>query len=1459
MRTVNFRLIGIILLGTALVGVVASLVHGVQVRRNAEVLLREAKNAKERKDWNEAIDFLDRYVALVPKDNAGPLSELGLLQADNRRLWEAYQTLENVLRQDPLNTKVRRRLVEVDLTLGRFPDARHHADLLLNASPENVELLVLKAQALAGMAEYDAAVESYEKAIAIAPDNLDNHARLAVLLHGPMKAPARALAALDSMVELNPEVSRAYVIRGAHRLEHRRETLRAAEKPPATGGASSDKTTPEGEEPKKGSKPEPIASAGDKAEDAEAVALASALADARRALELAPDDQAAIAFGVRCLLANGKQDEAGKLARRGLELHPKVAAMYASLAEIELNAGHRDKAIAWYEKGLAAVPNERDLLWNLSNALIDAAEINDAEQHLVTLRAIGYPKPAIAYLEARIQVQKQDWFEAGRQLEGLRAALTEFPDLSKQADFLLGQCYEQLGRTDLQLTAYRRASGADSRWVPARLGVAAALLATGHIDEALSEYRQIALLPQAPASVLAQLARLMILVNLRRTQKEQNWDNPEQLLKRLAEIDPEAPVIPVLRAEIKLAQGKNKEAEELLEEARDNSPKTFDFWLGLAIVADRRDDTARAAEILEEARAVVGDTVPLRLARARIAARQRGDEAKHALREFARGGDDLAKDDQIALYAGLAVLTLAVGDYEETERLCTLVAAEQPANLRVRLLMFDLAFRAGSTESMEKVLDEVQRIEHDGPLWHYGEAVRLCVLAKAEKQPGRYTKAKEHLTEARIARPGWSRVPQLVGQINDIQEDEEGAISNFIQAINLGERDMRVISRAVGLLYQRGRFPEADHIIRHLQEQQSPFSSELTRLATDISMQLNDSERALSLVTRAAEKSKDPADHVWAGRVLSALGRYDEAEKNFLQAIEIDESAPAAWVALIQHYGRTLQSQKADDALSKAGQKIEPAEAPLALAEALESIGRIDDAEARYKSALEAAPAEISVVRRVAEFYMRQRKFAEAEPLLTRLLDDEAGVTGADRLHCRRNLAVALLAHNEPAFRKKAQELIAENLAIDPKSAPDLRAQAMILATSPERASRREATQLLEQTLVDRQAEGSAETRFVLASLYIDLGDVGKAASHLRTLVATPNEVPRYLTSYIRFLLTQNQVDEAELWLSRLELRFSKEINTLALATDVAFAGKRYDAILPAADQFLAKIEGTEAERHERKRLVASLLETNAERLKSLAVQKSEKAELAAEWAPQLLARTEELYRSNAEELPADALAKAAFYGRVGRHAESLDLLEQSWSDAKPEEIAAVTATLMKSPAANNEHYARATRVVEAALQKRDRPLVLVLDLANLQNWRGNFSSAEELYREALRKDPKNAGTLNNLALLLALRGRGGQEPLTMIQKALEIAGPHPGLLDSRATIYLALGDPRHAAEDLTKAIMRRPSPGSYFRQAQVELRLGNKNAARDSFAKAGELGLKAEELHPLERPIYKQLQAELQ
>lgn len=1468
MRTLNVRLFAIVMLGTAILAAVGVGVHAVQVQRHRGVFLEQANRAKADGRILEAIDYLQRYVLLARADDVKPLADLGMLQADAGRLRPAYDNLEAALRTEPDRGDVRRRAVGVAMAMGRFSDARVHLELLLKNEPDDGPLLDLLAQCQQALGDQNGSLATFRRAIEKSPEQLDSYARLALLLRNRLDEPALAQEAVDQMVTQNPESYRAYVLRGTFLLE--RPLVR-----------KSDRKRP-GDET--GGTPDATVTTPDTATDVSALALD----DARKAAELAPDEEVVLEFLLRCLVANDLVDEARTEADRALRLFPKSAWVYALLANIELqqqridqNEKHRDAAIDWLTQGLAIAPKPQqpDLLWNQARLLIETGRTDDARQPLERLQASEYPKPPLTFLETRIMVQNGQWLEASGRLERLRPALLPWPDLMKESDFWLGRCYEALGKTDLQLTAYRRAASVDPQWIPARLGIANALRSMGRVDEALEEYRRSASMRGAPPAILVQLARLMILSNFRRNESERNWQPVLDLLDEVDRLDVSATQTPLLRAEILVARNRADEAEAILQAARDRAPDVLEFWIGLASLAERQENWQKAAGLLTAAQAQLGDVAPLRLARARQLVRRERANARPALREMAQSGSDLSPSDQLVLYAGLSELALTIEDFDEAERLISLVAERQPNDLRVRLLLFDLAVRAGKTDALERVLAEVQRIEGTGPLWHYGQAVRLAVTAESQKRRDLHVQAREHLREARIKRPAWSRVPLLAAQISDADGDEQAAIADYLKAIELGERSPRVIGRAVKLLFDQKRFTEADLIIRRQQDQSSPFSQDMARLAADIALRLDDGERAVNMTKLATDASTSAGEFIWAGQVLRVLGAkaatperkrelYAEAEASFHRAIALDESAPGPWVALIQHLGattrdpqadRSQQSQKLAAALADAEVKIAPEQVSLALAEALESLGRTDEAEARYRAALAAATSRAPMLRKLAEFCLRHARLAEAQTYLTELTAASTEAADVEIAWARRNLALILLTGGTRSNMKQALTLINENLSQSSNDA-DLRAKAAILATSPERSNRDEAVALLEQLLGLQKSiatEDVGEERLMLARLYAGLGNHAKALEQMRSLMASHGDKPRFVTRFVQFLLGRNELADAELWTRRLESLAPHEFPTFALSAEILFLRDRYEDLLTEAERFPGA-RRDETERQMQLRRVASLLEDFSGRLR-LPTESVDDAGSRREWSDRLLSSARRNLVEYTAARPIEVLALAAFDARHGQADESLDVLEKHWHEAGAEEITTVTGALLASPQADRARLERAEKIVRAALEKHNRPVILVLALADLCSWREGYDEAESLYREVIERNDRSPIAFNNLALLLALRGRGGDDALNLVDRALDLVADDPSLLDSRATILLARGDAQRAAIDLKQALDRRPSAHSYFHQAQASLRLGQPDVARESLQKAIALGLNADSLHPLERPLFLQLRQELQ
>ena len=72
------------------------------------------------------------------------------------------------------------------------------------------------------------------------------------------------------------------------------------------------------------------------------------------------------------------------------------------------------------------------------------------------------------------------------------------------------------------------------------------------------------------------------------------------------------------------------------------------------------------------------------------------------------------------------------------------------------------------------------------------------------------------------------------------------------------------------------------------------------------------------------------------------------------------------------------------------------------------------------------------------------------------------------------------------------------------------------------------------------------------------------------------------------------------------------------------------------------------------------------------------------------------------------------------------------------------------------------------------------------------------------------------------------------------------------------MGDLQGAARDMALVLDLRPSAQSYFHQAQITMKQGQKEAARQFLLLAKENGIALTSLHPIERKAYTALEEEL-
>lgn len=1428
MRRLNLRRVAILMVAIIVVGGATHLLHGFQMSRIASVFLREARRAEAEHRPAEALRELRNYVKLAPDDIEG-LALYGKQLADLGRVEPAYMTLEKVLRNEPERADVRRMLVRLAIQLGRFSEARANLDELLKQSPKDSELWELKGICLFSQSEYVQAQEMFKTAINISPDRLGCYGLLASLLATKLKKPAEAAACVNQMVTSNPENFQAYLNRGLWLMQQRNQI----EPSPELRDSKSTSNNAVREE-----------------------RLNEIASDAQRARELAPESADVLAFAARVAIASQLYDDARQTIEKGLGLHRMDSRFYLALADVEIASSNSTAALEALKRGVVAVPGDHDLRWNLANSLIDQGMRTDAAIEIEQLRNAKHPSELIGYLESRLLIQAGQWQEAIQRLDSIRPRLQEWPNLVKQTDVLLAKAYRETDSSDQQLACYRRAVTLDPQWIPGRIGLAETLLAGNFIRQASEEYRRILSIPGAPPAAGVEFAKCLFRLTARQSKSEQDWSEFDNVLNWVERQSPNSPQVTILRAEKLVTMGLNDKAIELITDARLKKEGEIEFWIVQATLAQLARDWESVEQTLAAAEAKFGDNVTLRIVKGRYLMQRYGTNASDYLKEVASPSPSWTDQETFVFMRNFTLMFLAIGDFPSAEERGRVGARMQPSDLSIRLLLFDIALRAKEPKLMGEVLEEVKGITGEGPLWHYGEAARLTLLSELNPSQELLSQARFHLVKAKTQRPAWVRIPLLFAEVEIQSGDVSAAIEQLQEAIiTLGERNPAVLGRAVSLLFGQRRFIEADQIVRRLQERQSLVASNMIRSASEISMRLNDTSRALDLAEQLARESDSEGDKIWLAQVLGTLGRQDEAEQQLRKVIEADGNAAEAWTALVQVLVRANKLEKAEQVVVDAEKAMTNEQTSLTVGQCYELIGKVDLARSRYNAALEQAPDNIVVVRRVVDFQLKSGRAGEAELLLRKVVNGGKDKTSErDRRWASQQLAIALANQGTAERMAEALALIDKNLASGFKTVTDQRVKALILARQPSVAQRREAIEILQKLLL-HESDTAVEDRFLLARLYLAIGDRSKARPELRTLLGSNGHDARFVSAYLQLLLDSDETTDAESWLDKLQTVAPNELRTADLSAQVLFGKGRYSEVIAFVK---ASSQRTYPENGNAERVQPVLW--GAKRLEEFALKlgQSKKAAQTTEEIASFTAEAKLLYEQFASKGQQEKLTLAEFYSHIDQVDLALDLLQQHADIATPQMIAAICVGVMKNKQTTSQQLARLQQLIHRANETPGNQAVLTLVQADVMSWRTDYDGAIRLYSEVLQRDPNNIPALNNLAVILAMTGRDSNEAMRLIQRAID-KSPHKGaLLDTRGLIHLATNGAANALADFEASSKEGESVDRTFHIALACAQLKQTEAAKRALNRAIDLGLADQPLHPLERPLYVNLRATL-
>ena len=1442
MRRFNVRLFVILVVGFAVSGAVIQVLHAFQMHRQSGAFLREADRALQSGKAQEAADFFRTYLLLAPEDTQ-TMARLGQLLFDQRKLDESRAIFDQLVLRDQNNDDARRRLVDISLRLGRYQEAQSHLDpskFLLKSHPDDGSLWFQLGTCQQGLRNYKLAAESFRKAIEKSPTLIAAYERLAEVLADRLGDGKAAVDVLDKMVneKENRRRSDAYIARAKFIQSHVDDRL-VTEAFLAIRGSSTGLHSRKTQE-----------------------ALRKAFAnDADEALRLAPSDSRVLLFAARAALANGSVKEAKLLAERAFKQDPINAESYVMLAALELGEKRTKEATDWLTRGLRATGGPPVLLWTLANLRLETNDIQEAKKLVDRLRAFESARPIVKYLSARMLITESKWAEAAHQLEAVSGDLKRWPEMQKESQIWLARCDSRLGREDLAVGSYHAALEIDPDWTTARIGLAEALCTLGQIDQALVELRRLRQLPDVPPQSSIMLLKLIVLKTLDRPTSERGWTAIEgelnEVLKKHTSVDGI-----ILKAEVQIGKGQLDEAVRTLRAAIAMDSKQLGLQSALISLMSRQENWNETERLLRDMQDRFGEGVALRLARADYLVRRYGISRKDELRSLANLPPTFSPSDRLNLAYEMGRLAAALQDYDQAQRLWRIVADAEPANLRIRLMLIDLAWQAGRTDDMEQPIAEIRSLEQNGPFSHYGEALRLTGLGKRYKDKAERTKdnslleqanalfdqADCQLDETRAQYPSWWKIPLLAAEISDIRGKSGTALENYLAAFNLGERSSLVINRLLGLLIEREENDKVEMVIRKLLREGATFSFELTSLVSQALVRTGDLSGALALARNSAAGSKDFRTAILLGQALSANGRLTEAETELRRATSLAPKEVSAWIALIEFYALNHNKDLTEKTATEALTKIDPKQAWVIQGYAYQLAGKMQEAESTYDAAMKKMPNLFQIRRLVIETKLQNRRVAEAESLLREFLASrEASGNQQNVSWARRTLALSLAAAGTYPNYEKALELIDENLRDAPSSAVDRRVQAVIQASFPTPISHQRALQTLEK-LAQLPKVLTPDDRIILARLYLIRGEWVKSSKVFREVVASSKN-PGHIAAYVDALLGQKELGTADEWLRRLEELAPDEFVTADLRARLLAGQQHYGEAFDRIVAALSKGTSDTAARTAQRRIAAARLEDFGNELTRL-----KRDEEATRFLSQA-----EAYLSGSGGRPGNpSVDHLRFLVRRGRGAEALEEFDRLCERASAADVDQASMACASLRIEDRQLLNRLQRsIAQVAKQRPTYPVCVAL--ATVQDRMGQYDDEEATYRRALGLDGTGIDALNNLAYLLAVRKKQLNEARLLVEKAITRAGPRTALLDTRAVVELAAGQSEAALADSEIAVSDVANPMHLFHQARVLLMNGRRDDARSSLNKALALGLASESLNTLEVAAFQDLTAQLE
>jgi tetratricopeptide (TPR) repeat protein len=505
--------------------------------------------------------------------------------------------------------------------------------------------------------------KSFEAALLHQPKSVRIYEQYARLLTRHFNKPLDAATVLDRMCAANPAIAEAFLVRARY--------LRSANK------------------------------------------TAECMRDLDRVFLLDPENGDALMMASEIEQGRGDLRRAKNTLAALVATYPRDARGYRALSWLHLLTGNQPEAIACLEQGTSVLPDAPELLTPLADIFIEQGDLERAIAIQKKLEVRKDTLPQQKYLRGRLLMKEGKWNEALTTLDGLRGESLALPSLTQQLNLLIAACHERRSDREGQWEALKRILAVEPGHVGARVAMGNALLAQGAREHALKEYQQAARSPFASTAVWLTYANIRMAVAKEKKVNADEWKNIRALLAEIQRNNRHVIEPIFLSAEIDAVQGNWANAIQQLRDESKRRPEDPRLWAALATMVARGQGTMAAVEVLGEAQLAVGDSVELKLARARLWLDDLFPNRQQriaALEATVHG-----EAERVRLLTGLVEIYTQIHDDTGLKRVASELAARNPHDLAIRKTLYALALRDGDA-SQSQWREEIRRLE--GPNGH---------------------------------------------------------------------------------------------------------------------------------------------------------------------------------------------------------------------------------------------------------------------------------------------------------------------------------------------------------------------------------------------------------------------------------------------------------------------------------------------------------------------------------------------------------------------------------------------------------------------------------------------------------------------------------------------------------------------------------------------------------------------